>query len=497
MSLYNYLDSPNSNLICCICRNPFVDPATTTTCSHTFCYECIINAISHAPQCPIDRSPLTTNDLGPADPIICSLVDELTVECMHREEGCLHTCQRQLLPAHLRDECLYGEVQCQEAECSQRMMRKSLDAHTRNRHGHSISPETFSIKSDNDSEANPSDTVSHCTHSKNGCPFSTQDQMTLYEHIRSCAYEGVKEFFALSSARHASLVDQNLILRHRISALETSVQILRREMETVRRALGPWFRSEAGTVRTGRRGLHVPSMSLESSVPAYAAGILNPLETENMSQRESTPTTSNGEALTISDTFRQVSGSFSTTGNIRDVSSAINAFTPYFPTFDGDNVETGGSRLGDALARGHSRVTPSSSVLGSAGPLYHETYIPLGFSLGVPPLRVPGPPPHLAAQTSTSTRPLQAAGNVIANLHLSSMVAPLDLGTTLEGTLSGLRESMMALAAGVDSLGRRSEIALTNESLRFGEEIMSLRASVNGLRMQVLYIVNSLSELSH
>ena len=68
---------------------------------------------------------------------------------------------------------------------------------------------------------------------------------------------------------------------------------------------------------------------------------------------------------------------------------------------------------------------------------------------------------------------------------MMGVVAPLDLGTTLEGTLVGLRESMMGLAVGIDSVGRWSEIGLTNETLRLGEEVMSVRTQMHGLRMQM------------
>lgn len=64
-------------------------------------------------------------------------------------------------------------------------------------------------------------------------------------------------------------------------------------------------------------------------------------------------------------------------------------------------------------------------------------------------------------------------------------IAPLDLGTSLEGSLLGLRQSLVSVAASVESLGRRNDIALTNETLRLNEEIMSLRANIHGLRMQV------------
>ena len=66
-----------------------------------------------------------------------------------------------------------------------------------------------------------------------------------------------------------------------------------------------------------------------------------------------------------------------------------------------------------------------------------------------------------------------------------SVVAPLDLGGTLERTLVGLRESVVGVAGNLDSVGRRGEIALANETLRLGEEMMSVRAQMHGLRMQV------------
>ncbi|KAL0068846.1 hypothetical protein AAF712_004177 [Marasmius tenuissimus] len=68
---------------------------------------------------------------------------------------------------------------------------------------------------------------------------------------------------------------------------------------------------------------------------------------------------------------------------------------------------------------------------------------------------------------------------------LNSAVAPLNLSTTLEGSLEALRQSIVTLSNSVDSLGRRSDIALTNETIRINEEMMSLKANVHGLRMQV------------
>jgi hypothetical protein len=51
-------------------RAPFNDPVTTRTCFHTFCQECILQALSVSNYCPIDRSPLSVELLGQADPIV-------------------------------------------------------------------------------------------------------------------------------------------------------------------------------------------------------------------------------------------------------------------------------------------------------------------------------------------------------------------------------------------------------------------------------------------
>ena len=58
------------------------------------------------------------------------MADELIVECPNRAIGCTHTCQRQLLEAHLRDSCQYVQVACPEQGCEQKVLRKALGKHT-------------------------------------------------------------------------------------------------------------------------------------------------------------------------------------------------------------------------------------------------------------------------------------------------------------------------------------------------------------------------------
>ena len=49
---------------------PFANPTTTRSCMHTFCHDCVVEAVRHSPHCPIDRSALSMEDLAPANPIV-------------------------------------------------------------------------------------------------------------------------------------------------------------------------------------------------------------------------------------------------------------------------------------------------------------------------------------------------------------------------------------------------------------------------------------------
>jgi hypothetical protein len=54
------------------------------------------------------------------------MVDELIVHCLNRPAGCEFTSQRQLLAAHLKDDCPFTEEQCPDPECSTKALRKEI-----------------------------------------------------------------------------------------------------------------------------------------------------------------------------------------------------------------------------------------------------------------------------------------------------------------------------------------------------------------------------------
>ncbi|POW00210.1 hypothetical protein PSHT_13165 [Puccinia striiformis] len=100
---YDYLTDPNENLVCPICRNPFIEPVMCESSDHVFCRICLIKSLEVSPTCPIDRLPLSLSLVIPAPKIINKLVDELLVSCPFKSKlSCPFVCQRDLIAAHLR-----------------------------------------------------------------------------------------------------------------------------------------------------------------------------------------------------------------------------------------------------------------------------------------------------------------------------------------------------------------------------------------------------------
>lgn len=85
---------------------------------------------------------------------------------------------------------------------------------------------------------------------------------------------------------------------------------------------------------------------------------------------------------------------------------------------------------------------------------------------------------HPGMQSTSAPSPLYPRA------YSNNPVAPLNLTSSLEGTLTSLHQSIVALSSSMDSLERKQDIMLTTETLRMHEDVASLRAIVHGLRMQ-------------
>ena len=187
-------------------------------------------------------------------------------------------------------------------------------------------------------------------------------------------------------------------------------------------------------------------------------------------------------------------------GNLQSTSTAppLVLLSDYFPSEDQGVFEGGSSYQPRNWQHGSSPAdsvppNPSPSIQSSVSNSTFVTQTGRGdcdslithSEIGVvdkqnQPLAPGQPHSHLASSCPAPCNQPQFMPSI--NKHA---IAPLNLSTTVEGSLVGLRESLVTLSAALESQGRRLELALTAEGLRVSEEVGSLKAIVQGLRMQV------------
>ncbi|KDQ57784.1 hypothetical protein JAAARDRAFT_156781 [Jaapia argillacea MUCL 33604] len=469
-SSYSYVGNPDQNLLCCICRMPFKDPTRTRTCCHTFCYQCISHAMEISLLCPVDRSPLASEDLVPADPIVRNLVEELEVECSHKDAGCSYTCQRQLLASHLKDQCEYVEVPCGKEGCGHSVPRKDLKKH---KNGEGLCESCSGVKFEETdshqstySQTTPPTDLSPCPHSSYGCQYTGSSTTLETSHLPTCPYESIKHFFPVHESRLKALTNENAILKIKTEALEGVVRVMQKEMEAVRWVLGPWWSQamHGGPILTNPtepiHGSSTPPQEIpgvNQIQPARNLEVAPELMFDGLSLHPAVPPPISPSTDDLAPYFPPVQQQEHTSDNLRP------SLDHSYPSFSDSHPQP-------------YRYPPNLPASSFTRPPIHHTHTasnPYAFSAGPSPSVLPGPQLLSSAPSSSSS---------------VTAIAPLDLSSTLEGTLSGLRESVISLSNSVESLTRRNDIALNTENRMRNEEIRSLKVALNGVRMQVCNI---------
>ncbi|KAJ4491380.1 hypothetical protein C8J55DRAFT_278734 [Lentinula edodes] len=426
-------------------RMPFVDPCTNQTCSHTFCRQCIIQSLAHSPQCPIDRSILRIEDIYSADPIIRSLVDELVVKCSNEPAGCSYTCQRQLLESHIKNDCLYALVPCPAGGCAEEVLRKAQVGHL-------------------------------CSHTSVVCEDC--ETSVRYNELEMHRSTCLKRFYRCEDCE----IEQACSSRAAHASCCHAAQV-----RCPQEHYGcPW---------EGRRkdvSSHTITCSYEAIKGFFAIQDAQKATLVN----ENTLLKQKVETLESQLRVAQY--------ELRCVQSALGPWSR-IPTSRSMSVLPPSSQLPTSLQ--HNRTSPSLSYMPPGDQASITQYFPdISFDdlqarsiSSAEDQRVPERP-NFPPSTQSMSMPSRVSfgGASIQNWHSTgslpigsgsrpsqNVVAPLNLNTTLEGSLEGLRESIVTLSTSLDSLGRRSDIALTNETLRLNEEVTSLRVALHGLRMQV------------
>ncbi|TYJ58444.1 hypothetical protein B9479_000650 [Cryptococcus floricola] len=437
--VYDYVEHVDPNLVCAICQSALVDPVTTGSCKHTFCRDCITRAISHNPQCPIDRSALSLSGLRDTEQLVKLMLDELKVRC--GADGCGMVLQRGLFLAHLRS-CPQAIVTCRDDDCGLSMTRHRMPHHRaydcfqrrmeckkcgtilvfkdQTAHANEECCDQSSDSCDLCGETLGADSHMHkwrctkvqapCPHAHRGCS-SIIPRADIEAHLTTCPFEAFSEFFDVNETRFKSL--------------EVKVESLQSELESVRSHL----RRVEGNVdvvsrvrNTSGGGLPWPAPQVDPIVPVPG--------------RQSTTAPDSGsprpEALPLPPSP-----------------------TPVTPTL--------------------TNPTP-----GPATPTPARNPQRLSFGSSLPTTR-----PDMTHQRSL-VAPSFGSHQSYADWAFNRLGGS-DTGVgSWDDVLNALRGVVVQLAAGLDSMERRNEVRTMTESLRMLEEVGSLRAIVTTMRMQVM-----------
>lgn len=406
-------------------------------------------------------------------------MDELLVECVYSEEGCKHQGQRQLLAVHLKDECTFSDAGKLRSAAESKGKYVEKEEEPRAAESGTETTPVSMTSAESTSQQSPSHRISHLT-------------------------------------------EQNILLRHRVDTLEGAVQTLRREMASVRTVLNPWMQNAA-----------IPSCSWNLPNRSQASGVREPRQdTSPPFQSTSNNSRSNGEG---SSTSHRVSPDNSSRGTESPGEGSRSDgdghdLASYFPSDDEVRVRrtvppppsppqvpvaqqqapqmrgqpqqpprrTGHlhhhsvpSIPGVTQLEGHPSISPALQSLNYLGLPSTSPYASMGlYSSLLPPALQTGPPP-LSGGPQYQPQPISIS---VSDLDTSS--------PCLSTTLQGLQSNIVSLAASIEEIHKKSDLALAlmggggtgaaipgggvvGEVLRLGEEVMGVRATVQGLRMQM------------
>ena len=83
-----------------ICGDYFLQ---APACEHAFCASCIQEWLTRQPTCPVDRNPITPNQLKPVPRILRNLLSRLNITCENAGYGCTAVVKLDMLPAHVNE----------------------------------------------------------------------------------------------------------------------------------------------------------------------------------------------------------------------------------------------------------------------------------------------------------------------------------------------------------------------------------------------------------
>ncbi|KAF2157290.1 hypothetical protein K461DRAFT_273441 [Myriangium duriaei CBS 260.36] len=253
--LLDYVSDYDTNLMCPICRSPFVDPVVLDECDHCFCRDCLRqtwNPAGYTPgipkgNCPTCRTSSKLIGRGPVSRILVNILDDLIVKCPKHEEGCEAQIKRSEVQDHVKNYCGYTWIACPSAECELPLRRKDGDeclhfgvtcidcrqtTHMANLETHWKSecpdrkvicdlcqgPVFYREISTHARETCPAFTIP-CTGASYGCTFRSR-RGAINQHTKQCTFAALAPFFEAQAKRLHDVEEQQELMTRKVQVLE-------------------------------------------------------------------------------------------------------------------------------------------------------------------------------------------------------------------------------------------------------------------------------------
>ncbi|EME40945.1 hypothetical protein DOTSEDRAFT_74483 [Dothistroma septosporum NZE10] len=133
LRMLDYVIEYDDNLMCPICRCPFVDPVVLDECDHCFCRDCIrqtwttttnYNPLGPRGDCPTCRTPAKLGPRSSTSKILGNILDDLLVKCPKADDGCQAQVKRGEVQDHMSIYCGYAMIECPIEQCELPVQRQ-------------------------------------------------------------------------------------------------------------------------------------------------------------------------------------------------------------------------------------------------------------------------------------------------------------------------------------------------------------------------------------
>ena len=128
LSSLEYVEEYSHNLMCAICRSPYVKPLRLA-CQHVFCSSCFLDARNTGGQresCPTCRERVFPGELYTLPKVFHLMLDDLIVKCPFNDSGCTTEVSRCMVQDHVDKYCEFVQVSCPYDNCGEEIHRRHL-----------------------------------------------------------------------------------------------------------------------------------------------------------------------------------------------------------------------------------------------------------------------------------------------------------------------------------------------------------------------------------